>query len=82
VKYSKKTIEVKLSASDLVVRNDSKTIPPTKLAKIFDRFYQVDKTANGTGLGLAIAKAVADKHRWQLTAKSENNVTEFRLRYK
>lgn len=82
VKYSKKTIEVKLSASDLVVRNDSKTIPPTKLAKIFDRFYQVDKTANGTGLGLAIAKAVADKRRWQLTAKSENNVTEFRLRYK
>ena len=82
VKYSKSWIKVSLSDSVLTIKNDGKTIPKEKIARIFDRFYQVDKTANGTGLGLAIAKAVADKHRWRLTAASENREIEFKLKIK
>lgn len=82
VKYSKSWIKVSLSDSVLTIKNDGKTIPKEKIARIFDRFYQVDKTANGTGLGLAIAKAVADKHRWRLTATSENREIEFKLKIK
>lgn len=82
VKYSKSKIEVSLAAGTLTVKNNGKTIPKDKQEKIFERFYQVDKTANGTGLGLAIAKAVADKHRWQLAVESEKGWTEFKLRYK
>lgn len=79
-KYSKSKVWVELSGTTLSVRNDGKTIPREKLEKVFERFYQVDKTANGTGLGLAIAKSVADKHKWQLGATSEKGVTEFKLR--
>lgn len=82
IKYSKSKILIKLSANCLVVNNDGKTIPKEKLERVFDRFYQVDKTNNGTGLGLAIAKATADKHNWQLTAMSEKGEIEFRLRFK
>ena len=82
IKYSKSKILIKLSANYLVVNNDGKTIPKEKLERVFDRFYQVDKTNNGTGLGLAIAKATADKHNWQLTAMSEKGEIEFRLRFK
>ena len=70
-KYAKSKVKVEMKDGELRVGNDGKTIPPEKLAKIFERFYQVDKTASGTGLGLAIAKAVADKHGWKLTASSE-----------
>ena len=82
VKYTKSKVYVTMKGAVLTVKNDGKTIPQEKLAKIFERFYQVDKTANGTGLGLAIAKAVADKHNWKLTAESEKGWIEFQLRLK
>lgn len=81
-KYAKSWTEVRLEKAWLEVRNDGKTIPPTKLSRIFERFYQVDKTSGGTGLGLAIAKAVADRRRWSLTAESARGEIAFKLRLK
>ena len=81
VKYSKSWIKVSLSDSALTIKNDGKTISKEKIARIFDRFYQVDKTANGTGLGLAIAKAVADQNRWKLVANSDKKTTTFTLSF-
>lgn len=81
-KYAKTRIGVELTATKLTVRNDGKTISAEKLAKIFDRFYQVDKSTSGTGLGLAIAKAVAEKCHWKLTASSAKGEIEFCLKYR
>ena len=75
VKYSDKNISVKLSAHTLTVTNDGQTIAPEKLPHIFDRFYQVDKSAEGVGLGLAIAKAVAERNHWKLVAKSDKRTS-------
>ncbi len=49
-------------------------IPPNDLARIFERFYQVDKSrkrGRGTGLGLAIAKEIIEAHSGYLKARSE-----------
>jgi signal transduction histidine kinase len=50
-------------------------IPPDELPRIFERFYQVDKSrrgggGRGAGLGLAISREVAIAHGGTLTAES------------
>jgi signal transduction histidine kinase len=49
-------------------------IPPDKLDKVFDRFYQVDGTATrqfgGLGMGLAICKEIIKAHGGRMWAKS------------
>ncbi|MBO4854832.1 HAMP domain-containing histidine kinase [Candidatus Saccharibacteria bacterium] len=81
VKYSKKKIEIELNDNYLRVTNDGKTIPEEKIDKIFDRFYQTDKTAEGSGLGLAIAKSVADQNGWKISAESDKKTTSFVLEF-
>lgn len=80
-KYSKSNIVVKLTTKYLYAENDGKTIAPSKLPHVFERFYQVDKTSEGSGLGLAIAKAIADQNRWKISVKSEDKLTRFTLSF-
>jgi two-component system, OmpR family, sensor kinase len=44
------------------VADDGPGIPPDEVARVFDRFYQGDKSRSGagTGLGLAIVRAIAE----------------------
>ncbi len=48
-------------------------IPTTELDRIFERFYQVDKSrgpSRGTGLGLAIAREIVVAHHGQISVSS------------
>jgi len=50
-------------------------IPADELSRIFERFYQVDRSrrggaGRGVGLGLAISREIAEAHRGTLTAES------------
>jgi signal transduction histidine kinase len=52
-------------------------IPPEDLARIFERFYQVDKSrkgSKGAGLGLAITKEIVEAHGGYIRAESTPEV--------
>ena len=62
----------------LTVRDTGVGIPPEHQARVFERFYRVDKSRSkqtgGTGLGLSIVKHVALLHHADITLKSQVGV--------
>ena len=81
-KYAKSWALVELKNNYVKVENDGKEIPAAKMEHIFERFYQVDKTATGVGLGLSIAKSAADHNGWEIIADSNKKSTSFTLYFK
>ena len=77
VKYMDKLgyIQIVLSRKDntvqLTVSDSGKGIAPEHLAKIFNRFYRVEKqAADGFGLGLSIAEWIVKEHGGSIRAES------------
>lgn len=71
------TAEIKISDSGI-------GIPPDKLEKIFDRFFQVDDSTHrsygGSGIGLALVKELVELHKWNISVDSKpGKGTEFKL---
>ena len=80
-KYGKKKIAVTLKQKELSVINDGAIIKREDLERVFDRFYQTDKTKEGSGLGLAIAKAICEQNDWRISCESNKGTTSFIVRF-
>ena len=74
------TVEVRLTYEQdplstcalIYVKDTGCGISPEHLDKIFDKFYQVPRTAaQGTGVGLALVKELAAIHHGKVSVKSE-----------
>ncbi len=78
-KYGDKKIAMILDQNKITVSNDGATVEKKDLEKIFDRFYQTDKTKEGSGLGLAIAKAICEQNGWKIVCDSDKNTTIFTI---
>ena len=76
-KYGDKKISIILDKNGFAVTNDGTTISKEDQEKIFDRFYQADKSKDGSGLGLAIAKALCEHNKWQINCESGKSLTKF-----
>ncbi|MDJ0363687.1 ATP-binding protein [Hymenobacter sp. H14-R3] len=70
----------------VAVRDNGAGIAPEHQARIFERFYRVDKSrsrsAGGSGLGLAISKHLVEAHKSTISIKSildEGTTMEFKL---
>ncbi len=57
----------------ITITDSGEGIAAEHLDKVFNRFYQVDKSRNkgGSGLGLAIAKWIVDSHNGTITVTSK-----------
>ena len=63
----------------LTVENTYAAVGELELPRLFDRFYRADKArtfTGGYGVGLSIAKAIAEKHRGDISAyqKDESHI--------
>ena len=79
-KYGEKKILVELREDGVLVANDGAKIAKEDVERIFDRFYQSDKTKEGSGLGLAIAKAIAERNKWKISCNSDDKMTKFMVK--
>lgn len=80
-KYGNKKISISIKNTSISISNDGAEITEKDLEKVFDRFYQTDKTNEGSGLGLAIAKAICEQNDWAINCKSEKNRTCFTVMF-
>ncbi len=81
IKYTDEGGTVEIGCSELkssvriFVRDNGSGIGKEHLARIFERFYRVDKdrsrSVGGTGLGLAIVKHIVEAHNSKVEVKSE-----------
>lgn len=66
---------------NICFQNCGNTIPPEKLARIFEQFYRLDTArsskSGGAGLGLAIAKEITELHGGTISANSESETVTF-----
>lgn len=65
----------------VIVENSYAAVGELELHRLFDRFYRADKArtnGDGFGVGLSIAKAVAERHRGEITAA---NIGGNRIRF-
>jgi len=89
VAYSYENSEIFLSMEtqkykvEIILKNSGKTIPPQKLAHIFEQFYRADSSRSsstgGSGLGLAIAKEILELHGGMVQAFSKDETIAFVL---
>ena len=70
----------------LTVADDGIGIAPEEQARVFERFYRVEKSRSqrngGTGLGLSIVKHICTLYNWKLSMKSKPGTgTEVTVRF-
>jgi two-component system phosphate regulon sensor histidine kinase PhoR len=81
IKYGRAGGEVRADARprpdgkiEISIHDNGPGIPPEAQARIFERFYRVDKARSreqgGTGLGLAIVKHVVQAHGGEVSVES------------
>lgn len=67
----------------LTIENTYAAVGETELNRLFDRFYRADKArrfTGGYGIGLSMAKAIAEKHKGEITAyKKDGTHIGFRV---
>ncbi|MFS0574881.1 two-component system histidine kinase PnpS [Sporosarcina sp. 179-K 3D1 HS] len=91
ITYSKESTTIRVQAAKLReevlidVQDEGIGIPSTKLPRLFERFYRVDRArsrdSGGTGLGLAIVKHLVEIHGGTVDVESEvGRGTTFHIR--
>lgn len=91
IKFTRDSVWISLFKRDdkyiLEVKDNGEGLNVEDINKIFDRFYQVNKSRNksknnGYGLGLSIVKQICDVEEWSIEVESELGIgSVFRVRF-
>ncbi len=76
------TTHIDLECLYISVRDSGKGIPKEYLARIFERYFQVDETAlsQGMGIGLSYTRQIVEAHGFGITVTSEpGQFTHFQI---
>ncbi|WP_026053639.1 sensor histidine kinase, partial [Leptospira santarosai] len=63
----------------IIVEDNAGGIPDNLIDKIFSPFFTKNKTGIGTGLGLSICHSIVREHSGELSVKSFEKKTRFRV---
>ncbi|EKQ49933.1 GHKL domain protein [Leptospira interrogans str. 2002000623] len=63
----------------IIVEDNAGGIPDNLIDKIFSPFFTKNKTGIGTGLGLSICHSIVREHKGELSVKSFEKKTRFRV---
>ncbi len=84
IKFSEEYTELsivieKLEKITVKVINYGVEIPSNEKEKIFNKFYQIDKShsVSGNGIGLSIARKIVELHQGEIYCESKNGLTTF-----
>ncbi|CAB3769628.1 heavy metal sensor histidine kinase [Paraburkholderia solisilvae] len=94
IRHTPRGREIELRAEEsadslrVTVANQGSHIDPTRLERVFDRFYRADPARHhapagpaSTGLGLAIVRTIMELHGGHAYAESDDASTRFILRF-
>ena len=77
ISYNKNKVYKSIS-----IKNNGKTISKNDQKHIFERFYKTsNSTTDSIGIGLSLAKSIIEKDNGSINFYSENNITEFIIKY-
>jgi len=85
VKYSKNStcIDIDLHNNELSIQDYGKGMDEVELLKIFDNYYQSNKSIQGFGIGLSMVKRFCDNNNIKLNINSTPNIgTKVLLKFK
>lgn len=92
IKYCNETgtivvsLEKYLNSGVFLVKNTGTVIDSKDKDVIFEKFYRVNKererTSQSYGIGLSIAKSTCERHKFNIRAYPENNMTCFKLSFR
>ena len=71
------TIDMPSKMLEIKISNTGKTIDPSVLPHIFDRYFKTLSMDGSTGLGLAIVKKILELHNSEIKVESCDNFTTF-----
>jgi signal transduction histidine kinase len=74
LKYSNKNIDITIKSNLLIIKDYGKGMDANELLKIYDRYYQGDKSYKGSGIGLSLVKEFCDKEKIEIKINSTPNI--------